>query len=552
MALKNLTVALLLLLTGCAGDTPRRVPADEPPGGQPPAVPPLPAEGPRAVPSLALRLPATGGPLRAYPLPGLGSVAWTSSGDASPVRATIAMDAPGNRLLYRDRTGEIVAFDLVASREHAITPRGHWFTALATDTLLAVSDRGAVIESEPWGSNPWPNDVGGGVLDAFAALGSRLILVRRDSATFATREAGPTQVVPVPSTPIRVLSRNGDALAFGTDSGLEMLEDRDQWRPWFVPLIGSPTDVVFTPSGHELYVSLQSKSELAIVDRFTRKEEPAVPLPGPAAQLRMDPWGRVVLVRPLAPSRRGETWVVGVASGRLLGRIYTAWENDLPTVSQVGSLLYRDGTAVVARDVRTLDSLGAVAGGASDFWFVTRWKPAAGVAAAQAAARRADSAAAAAAGAGPVAGRTQKLPPATRSAAPVVAPAQEPARVAATPVNRAPAPASRVPVTAPAPAAASASRAPAPRAAAPAAAPSGSPSWIQLAVFELESRARDYATELAGEGHSALVVAPAAGAAGWRVLIGPFPSRPAADSVARLLGRPYFITGRGPTGAAPQ
>jgi len=538
MALKKLAAALLLLMTGCAGGSPRRTGADEPPGQSP-------AESLRVSPSMALRLPAGGGAVRAYPLPQLGLVAWVSGGVVSPVRAAIAMDAPGNRLLYRDRAGAVVAFDLVGSHEQAITPRGRWFTAIATDTLLAVSNQGDVIESEPWGSHPWPSALGGGVIDAFAALGSRLLLVRRDSVALATREAGTALAVPAPATPIHAVSRNGDALAFGTDSGVVVLEDRDQWRSWFLRLVGSPTDVAFSPSGHEIFVALQAKSELGVVDRFTHRERPAIPLPGPAAELRMDPWGRAVLVRPLEPSRRGETWVVGLASGRLLGRLYTTWASDLPTVSPDGTLLYRDGTAVVARDIRSLDSLGAVAGGAADVWFVSRWRPTAGVAAAQEAARRTDSAARASGAERPRAPREPGLAAAGIAAAPRVA---RPLAPGATPV---PTP----PVRPPTPAAGTATpanRSVVPAARAPAAppAPHGATSWIQLGVFQIESRARGFADELARDGHAALVVPPATDGAGWRVLVGPFPSRPAADSAARLLGRPYFITGRGPGGAA--
>ena len=523
-ALKKLTIALLLL-TGCAGGTPRRAPSDQP-SGQP--VPPAPpgVEGPRVPPGVALRLPADGGPVRAYPLPHLTPVEWVSSGAAGPVREPLAMDAAGNRMLYRTRAGEIAAFDLVAARERVITPRGRWLAALTTDTLLAVSDDGAVIESEPWGAQPWPTPLGGGVRDAFAGMGSHLVLVRRDSVTLATREAGATLTVPAPDATVLAASRSGDALAYGTDSGLVVLEERDQWRAWFVRLTGSPTAVAFTPSGHEVYVALREKSELAIVDRFTRRERPSVPLPGPAAQLRMDPWGRAVLVRALAASSRGETWVIGIASGRMLGRLSTPWGADLPAVSEDGTLLYRSGTSVVACDVRTLDSLGAVPDGASDFWFVTRWRPAAGVAAAQAAARRADSAA-------------------TPTPATVATPAPAPA---ATPAPATPAPAART-RTPTAPAARPRAPTPVPATVAKAPPARGTTSWIQLGDFADEARARDFAGQLAGEGHRAQVAAPAAGG-GWRVLLGPYPSRPAADSAARLLGRPYFITGRGPAGAA--
>jgi SPOR domain len=499
--LKKLTVGLLLLLTGCSGSAADRT------GAAASAAPSL--GGEPLLPSMALRLPARGGAVTAYLLPALAPVEWISSGTATAARSAVAMDGAGNRLLYRDRRGAITEFDLVASHERAITPAGQWLIALSTDTLFAVSARGEVIESEPWGSHPWPNRVAPGVLAVYPAIGSRLILIHRDSVSIDGREPGASLAVPAPTSGVRAASLNGDAVAFATDSGVVVLEERDQWRPWYVALTGSPDDVVFTPSGHQLYVTLRTKSELAVLDRFLRRERPSIPLPSPAAALRMDPWGRAVLVRPLQPAHGGETWVVGIASRRLLGTVDTPWDTDLPGISQDGALLLREGDAVVARDIHSLDSLGAVAGGASDLWFVGRWKPVSPGAAARFEARRGDSIASARPA------PQVAPPPAARRAPP------SPARAAA-----------------PTPA--------------PAAAPPGPaiPSqWIQLAVFQNEVHAHDMAADLTREGHRPIIAQPAAPGEGWRVLLGPFPNRVAADSAARLLGRPYFITGRGPTGS---
>jgi len=519
MALKTRSLAALLIVTACSGRSSGSAAAgNEPPGRNVP-------ESMRSVPAVAVRLPAHGGALRAYRLPSLASDNWEVGGRVSPARAVVSVDVPGRRLLYRDSTGAIDAFDLVASLQKTVAPRAR-FEALAADgTFLVITPDGGVTESQPWGTQRWAATVGGGVRDVFVGIGSRLVVIRRDSLALLSREAGPPETAPVPEAAAIAGSRDGDAVAFATDSGVVVLEDRDQWRPWYVHLTGTPVAVAFAPSGYRLYVALRAKSELAVIDRFLRKERPAIPLPGPAAELRPDPWGRVILVRPAEPG--SETWVVSVASGRLAGRLTTHWASDLPTVSEGGVLLDREGQAVLARDVRSLDSLGAIADGAADLWFVGRWKPASAIVAARQA-HRLDTLPERAA-----------PPPATRPA-PVGTSALQPAPGAAgaAPANQArptPAPRAAPVATVPAPAAP-----PVPSAAV----------WVQVSASQSEKLARDLAAELAHAGYPARVAGPATPAEAWRVLVGPFANRSSADSVARGLGRPYWITARGPSDAA--
>jgi len=512
VTLKTLAPILLLLATACAGRDSGTAAGTEPPSRIVP-------ESMRNLPAVAVRLPARGGPLRAYRLPGLASENWETGGRISQARAVIGVDGPGRRLLYRDSTGAVDAFDLVASLQKTVAPKGR-FAALASDgTFLVVTPEGGVIESQPWGTQAWPGTVGGGVREAFVGIGSRLIVIRRDSLSLLSREAGPPVTAPVPDATAVTASRDGDAVAFATDSGIVVLEDRDQWRAWYVHLTGTPVAVAFAPSGYRLYVALRAKSELAVVDRFLRKERPAIPLPGPAADLRFDPWGRVVLVKPAGPG--DDTWVVGVASGRLTGRLSTRWASDLPTVSEGGVVLDREGRAVVARDVRSLDSLGAIADGAGDLWFVGRWKPASAVVAARQA-HRLDTLAARAV-----------APAAARPVAPVVAASPRPS------------PSTAGPPAAATSAAAAQRAAPAPEVAIPAA-PVPAPVWVQVSASQNERLARDLATELAHAGYPARVATPGSPAENWRVLVGPFANRTSADSVARSLGRPYWITARGP------
>jgi hypothetical protein len=441
---------------------------------------------------------SAGGPLLAYTLPGLTPEGWVIGGRTAPSHSVIGMDVAGRRLLYRDAGGAIQSFDLVAYREKAVAPKGELATMASDGTLLAVSPQGRVTESEPWGAREWPGTVGRGVLDAFAGQGSRIIVIRRargDSLSLASREAGVALTAPVPDATARSASRDGDAVAFATDSGLVVTEERDPQSPWFVRLRGRPDAVEFSPSGHRIYVGLADRSELDVVDRYLRRAQAVIRLPGAVGALRMDPWGRAVLMRPAAEQgATPELWVVAIATDRLVGRINAGWASDLPTVSEGGVLLVRQGRAVIARDVRTLDVLGALREGAGDLWFVGRWKPA--------------------------------MPAALGREV-------------------------RAPETEPAPPAGAAAAAPQPPSGATEAAPAATHIWVQVSVSQNERWARDLAAELTRSGYRVRVDAPQTLGAGWRVVIGPYPTRVAAESAARTLGRPYWIVERADSAAQP-
>ena len=125
-----------------------------------------------------------------------------------------------------------------------------------------------------------------------------------------------------------------------------VIEDRDPRNPWSVKLRGSPDAVVFSPSGHRLYVALRNASALAVVDRFRRTELGRISLPGPARTVRVDPWGYALFVRPAAEgAERDITWVVSEANGHLLGHLRTDWDTDLP----VGSVSNTEPQAAAPR-----------------------------------------------------------------------------------------------------------------------------------------------------------------------------------------------------------
>jgi hypothetical protein len=489
----------------------------------------------REVPAVAFRVPAGGGALGVYTLPKLDSTPWGAGSRIAGARTAVGVDLIGRRLLFRDSAGAIASFDLVALRQRTVSPRRVVATLAADGSLLAVDSSGGITESQPWGTRQWTGALGRGVRDVFAAPGARLTVIRRgrgeDTLQLAARETGIALTRAVPDAADRAASRDGDAIAFATDSGLVVFEDRDMDRPWFVRLPGKPRRVAFSPSGHRIFVALRERSELAVVDRFSRRERPAISLPDRAAALRPDPWGRVLLVRGEDDRADGETWVVSVARNRVVGRVRGSWASDLPTVAETGVVLARQGSAVVARDLGSLDSVAAVAGGARDLWFAGRWVPSSAAAAA-----KVDLAAR------PAAPRAEGLAAADRQPKSGERPPKPGDRPAAAEPRR--------------PVVDSARNQPARTAAAVPKPPSGDRAaaaafYVQLLATRSEDAARALATQLASYRAQVVAPRPGLGDENWRVLVGPFGTREAADSAGRTIGRAYWIADRSRDAARP-
>jgi hypothetical protein len=462
---------LTLLLGACA-----RAGDDAPAGARADSAP---AAEVRATPVVAFRLGAGSGPLRVYRLPTLEANSWGAGGAISGARGAVAADLLGRRLLYLDTAGALTSYDLVALRERPVVRRGARAAIAADGTVLAVDSSGDITESQPWGTRGWPGSLGRGVRAIFAAPGARLLAVRSgrtDSLVFASREGGIVAAGAIPRGTAVIASRDGDAVAIATDSAVVVYEDREFPVPWSVLLDGRPQTVAFSPSGHRLYVALADRDEIAVIDRFAREERSAIALPGPAAALRPDPWGRVLLVR----GADGAIWVASLADERVVGRLQAGWADDLPVVTRDAVLLTREGGAVVARDARSLDSLAALAGAAGDVWFAGPWSPPSVAAAAR---QRADTGSARAQAA------AKRLAPAGTT-------------------------------------------------------PATSAWWVQVASSRNSEAAQALAEELRAQRQPARVEDPRKDGDPWRVLTGPWPTRNAADSAGRSLGRPYFVVER--------
>ena len=166
----------------------------------------------------------------------------------------------------------------------------------------------------------------------------------------------------------------GDLVAVATDTAVMIYETQGKRPPRSIHLSGHPRDVLFSPSGHRLYVA-QDDDKLLVFDRFALEQLAAIDLPGPARSLRGDRFGQWLLVRPAT----GDTaWVIDIGKGRFAGPIAATWDADLPAVASPSTLLVRRGKDVLALDLAAKDfpETGRVKDGAGDEWLPVAWRPA--------------------------------------------------------------------------------------------------------------------------------------------------------------------------------
>jgi len=467
--------------------------------------------GPDAV---LLRLSGVGGIARAHRA-GSDSTLWQSRDRVPAVAATLGFDDFLGVVLAQDRAGRVVAVDLRLGTVETLGDARLEGTVVAEGSAVFGLDAdGRVLRLTPVATWNWP--VPGG---AFGLIpnpdGSLLMLSSRNGGTAVRRVIPPeTRIVDSAAVPrVRLAARTsiGDRVWFVTDSGLVSLAMRDLARAFVLPLRDSVVALTSTPSGDRVFLATDN-DELIVIDRYAERERGTIDLPAPATALRMDPDGHYLLVR-----ARGvdSVFVVSVGTSRVVNTLAAPWRDDLPLVTPEGRVLVARGDDAVLLDAESGRERLRYIGGASDVWTLVRWngfRPrAAGLdRPVQFEEFAADSVAADSALAALVAarygdlgsiGRAEPLPPATYTPPPVNE--QEPPRRDENERG----------------------------------------TWtVSFATMLSEERARELAETITVNGRRARVVTGTRdGVPVWRVLLGPFNTRPDAERAGMASRLSYWV-----------
>lgn len=417
---------------------------------------------------MAFRLPAvSGSPVRLYRLPRFDEVARRFETPGFTAARVVSFSDDDDQLYVLSVRGTLMSLDMGTGRSRSIDSGVVAATAGPDDAPHVTHADGSVAVVEHRVPKLWPTKLTGeptvllgagrGVLLADSRNGARRTLI----AAFANR-AAITQ--PMPDGPA-VASRWGDLVAIGADSGVVILDPLKVQPPEFIGLPERPKAVGFSPSGHRVYAI--HGSHLVAADRYSGKVVNSRDLPGEASDLRVDPLGRLLLVR---PTRGDSVWIVDAATNRYIATVGGSWSWDLPAVAPDGTVLTRQGSDLVALAGDSLTPTGRVRGTPNDRWLAVTWDPRRPVIELEQAAITSDS---------------------------------------------------------------------------------GSVLYVQVSSSSNEAWAQDFATNLKRAGLNASVLSPSGPDDSYRVVLGPYASREAAEDAGRKLGRSFWVFSRDEAPSTP-
>jgi hypothetical protein len=325
-------------------------------------------------PSSLLRLPSRGGPADVYRVPSLQPSEWKIQGRLPELHRVIGADLDQRVVYSLDTKGNVVLLDLQSGRFRPFLARVHDGTMGPDGTLFTVDDSNFVtqtvrrtpvrlhprLSSRPLALFGTKDDllltILGGKTNSLAVIGSD----SHDSATA------------LPAGPVTATFW-GDLLAVAADSAVVLFDPRGATPPRSDRVSGHARLVAFSPSGHRLFVA-DADGRIQVMNRYSGEMIETIDLPGPAAELRPDPFGRWLLIR---PAKGDSVWLVDMARHRMAGAVAADWAADLPTVTNQGLLLVKQGADVVAYDATRegWPRVGAVSGGSADIWLPLAWIP---------------------------------------------------------------------------------------------------------------------------------------------------------------------------------
>ena len=496
------------------------------------------ATGPDAV---VLRIARGGGIARAYVYPRLDSAVWSSTDKAPPPDHVLAFDEDAGQLAFVDSKGAFTRVNL-RSGDISSTRKPKLVSLASADgrSVFGVTDSGTVARFTT--SGRWSYKAPLRVRDIMPQGDGSVVVVADRGDNTVLWHLWPPDTRIVDSAVVAGFARArpvqaGDRVILVHDASVAAVRGRDLAPSPTVSVDTTILTVAPTPSGDRLYALLRGQKELRVLDRYTGGSGDAVELPGEAIALRMDPLGRYLLAR---PAQGDSAWVIAVGSQRVLGAVATEWRNDLPFVAPDGRIALATGNDVRFVDAETFQSGKTVKGGAKDFWALVSWN---GFRPRDASldtpvtfeGAPADSTGRAPADtvvdpAGAFAGaRPEPQQPPSGAELSGIADARS-GSVALPPRSTAPNARPAVPATATQPATA-------------APAPAGSRGFfVSLASHTDEAQARADAAKVVVDGLPAHVAtSPVGGRTLYRVVLGPYSSRAAAERAGSLAARPFWI-----------
>ena len=333
-------------------------------------------DAPRATPPASvLRLPVAAGQARLYRVPALTESAWKEADKLPATKRLVGTDLEQGAVYLIDAKNNLIGLDLNSRRTRSVLGQVREATVGPDGAVYAV-DSGAVV-TQIIRRTPlrFRNKLAGASRGLYGTMNGALVTVpaadRAETMMLTSDQALGRAALPGGAAAATYL---GDLVAVAADSAVILYEPQAKQPVRVLPVSGGARAVVFSPSGHRLYVA-RGKGDIQVFDRFGNEALETIGLPGPARDLRSDLYGSWLLAR---PEKGDSVWVVDATTNRLIGGVAAKWGTDLPAVVGSRTLLVRAGADVRALDLGAngLVVTGTVTGGAADLWLPLAWLPA--------------------------------------------------------------------------------------------------------------------------------------------------------------------------------
>jgi hypothetical protein len=330
----------------------------------------------RGVPGVSvLRVPREGGVARLYRVPSLDSAAWKPADKLPAAGRPLGADTEQGLVFVLDQKNNVVALDLDTRRVRTYLESIRYATVGPDGALYAVDTANSVVQLVRRTPVRFRSKLQGKPTQLHGTMDGALVARLggdRPALEYLGSDQAPTST-PLPSGQV-ASSFLGDLIAVAADTAVVLYAPQRKTQPRSIPIAGDARAVMFSPSGHRLYVA-QAAGPLLVLDRFDGAQLSEIELPGPARELRGDMYGKWLLVR---PEQGDSVWVIDVGIGKHVGTVEARWTEDLPAIAPPHTLLARRGGDLVGLDLSApgLPEAGRVDGGAADFWLPIAWQPA--------------------------------------------------------------------------------------------------------------------------------------------------------------------------------
>jgi hypothetical protein len=300
-------------------------------------------------------------------------VVWSADGAPAPARV-LAFDDEAGSVAYVDAKGVPARIDLRQGAATTVTKTK--LTGLASwdgSNIYGITSDGGVERYGPNGPWKWKPKLAARALFP-QPDGSLLVLAQHDDGSVVWRVRPPATKI-VDSVALGNVNRTlrtqvGDRLYLGSGRELTGVRTKTMQRAATIELSGEIELIEATPSGDRVFVVSKGSTMVEIVDRYREAISGKIELERHAEDLRVDPLGRYLLAR---PEGTDSALVIALGTNRVVGAVATKWRDDLPFVAPDGGIALAQGSDVALVDAETLRRRTVVRGGAADFWYAFQW-----------------------------------------------------------------------------------------------------------------------------------------------------------------------------------